>query len=32
MNGSPVTLSRLYAPEGSGKGAWVLLVFYRGYW
>ncbi len=31
-DGAPVTLSRLYAPHGSEKGSWVLLVFYRGYW
>jgi hypothetical protein len=31
-NGTPVMLSRLYAPGGSAKGSWVLLVFYRGYW
>lgn len=31
-NGQPVTLSKLLAPEGSPKGSWVLLVFYRGYW
>ncbi|MEX1245023.1 MAG: hypothetical protein WEB59_06340 [Thermoanaerobaculia bacterium] len=32
-NGSPVTLSRLFAPERAGNhGTWVLLVFYRGYW
>jgi peroxiredoxin len=30
--GSTVTLSRLYKPDGSVKGSWVLLVFYRGYW
>jgi hypothetical protein len=36
LAGRPITLSRLLASpvdEASGrKGAWVLLVFYRGYW
>ena len=31
-DGSPVTLSRLYAAEGSAAESRVLLVFYRGYW
>ncbi len=31
-NGDSLTLSQLYTPRGSGKGSWVLLVFYRGYW
>ena len=31
-NGNPVTLSKLYEAQRSARGAWVLLVFYRGYW
>lgn len=31
-NGTSVTLSKPFAPQGSAKGPWVLLVFYRGYW
>ena len=30
-SGKPVKLSGLLAGEG-GRGPWVLLVFYRGYW
>jgi len=30
--GKPVKLSEFIAAGNGGKGSWVLLVFYRGYW
>jgi len=31
-NGQPVKLSDFVAAGNDGKGSWILLVFYRGYW
>lgn len=31
-NGKPVKFSEFIAAGNGGKGSWVLLAFYRGYW